>query len=86
MACNTYVAGMKAAAISRIFDIPARTVRGTLARQALSGDPSGRQERPLLGVFVLTVSSDDIPKETLPSWCCGTFPLIAPTGRHQGQT
>ena len=39
---RTSVAGMKAAAIGRIFDIPERTVRGILARKALNkANPEG---------------------------------------------
>ena len=31
----------------------------------------------LLSISTLPVSSDDMPTETLPSWCCDTFPVIA---------
>ena len=30
-----------------------------------------------LSISTLPVSSDDMPMQTLPSWCCGTFPVIA---------
>ena len=30
-----------------------------------------------LSISILPVSSDDMPTETPPSWCCGTFPVIA---------
>ena len=38
-----------------------------------------------VSVFVLPVSSDDMPTETIPSWCGGTFPLIANSSRDTGQ-
>ena len=39
-------------------------------------NPEGVKNVPL-GISILPVSSDDIPTQTLPSWCCGTLPAIA---------
>ena len=41
-----------------------------------------------LSISILPVSSDDMPMQTLPSWCCGTFPcycklpLVEIQGKH----
>ena len=44
-------------------------------------DPIGRTLRALknvpLSVSILPESNDNMPTETPPSWCCGTFPVIA---------
>ena len=42
-------------------------------------NPEGVKNVPL-SISNLPVSIDDMPTQTLPSWCCGTFPLIA--NRH----
>ena len=73
---GTSVAGIKAAAIGRISDIPEGQYEVSSPGRPYRTDPEGVKNVPL-GISILPVSSNDIPTQTLPSWCCGTFPVMA---------
>ena len=73
---GTSVAGTKAAAIGRIFDIPEGQYEVSSPGRPCRANPEGVKNVPL-SISILPVSSDDIPTQTLTSWCCGTFPPIA---------
>ena len=75
MACSR-VAGIKAAAIDRIFDIPEGQYEVSSPGRPYVTNPDGVKNVPL-SISTLSVSSYDIPTQTLPSWYCGTFPEIA---------
>ena len=72
---GTSVAGIKAAAIGRIFDIPEGQYEVSSPGRPYRTNPEGITNVPL-GISILPVSSDDMSTQTLPSWCCGTFPVI----------
>ena len=72
---GTSVAGMKAAAIGRIFDIPKGSKR-YLRQEGPKGRTPRASKNVPLSLSILPVFSDDISAETLPSWYCGSFPII----------
>ena len=73
---GTSVAGIKAAAIGRIFDILEGQYEVSSPGRPDRVNPENVKNVPL-SISILPVSSDDIPTQTLPSWCCNTFPAIA---------
>ena len=69
------MADMKAAAIGRIFDTRMDSTR--YYRQVGPIRLTLRASKNIPLSAILPVSSDDLPTETPPSGCCGTFPLNA---------